>query len=232
MSSKNHARLLESSSARERLTAAHDFIRSFPPGTEILVVGASRESVDDFVRSATGETATFGLHRFSFWQLVSTLAAVEVATEGLAPATPLAAQSVCARAAFDAREKDLIPRLAAVSEFPGFSSALTRTLSELRLEGLGSRELRGGGPDFADLAEVSYFKKLDAAEVIGKDRVRIFDPDFGAQEDSLNFESFQIPLYRSPTRGEVEAETIGLTPERRRALLEGSEDDEDSAGPN
>ena len=77
--------------------------------------------------------------------------------------------------------------------------------------------------DFADLAEISYLRKLDAAEIIGQERVRIVDPTFGVQEDAIDFESFQIPLYRSPTRGEVEAESIGLTPERRRALLEGEE---------
>jgi hypothetical protein len=36
--------------------------------------------------------------------------------------------------------------------------------------------------DFADLAEISYKKKLEAAESIGAERVRVIDPRFGATE--------------------------------------------------
>ena len=86
--------------------------------------------------------------------------------------------------------------------------------------------------DFADLAEISYYKKLDAAEIIGQDRVRIVDPDFGAAADEYDLESFQIPLYRSPSRGEVDAQDIGMTPERRRALLQGADDEDDTNAPN
>ncbi len=71
--------------------------------------------------------------------------------------------------------------------------------------------------DFADLAEISYRKKLDAAEVIGRDRVRVVDPDFGVGGDK--FEGFQVPLYRSPTRGEIEGNAIGLSPQRQIELL-------------
>ena len=40
--------LLESCSSAARLDAARDFVGSFPPGTEILLLGSSREAVDDF----------------------------------------------------------------------------------------------------------------------------------------------------------------------------------------
>lgn len=73
--------------------------------------------------------------------------------------------------------------------------------------------------DFADLAEISYQKKLEAAEVIGRDRIRVVDPKFGRGQDEVDFEGFQVPLYRSPERGEVDAESIGLTPERHEELL-------------
>jgi len=81
--------------------------------------------------------------------------------------------------------------------------------------------------DFADLAEISYQKKLRAAETIGRDRVRIIDPAFGESTETIDFESFQVPLYRSPARGEVDPESIGLDPERRRQLLEEAAGQED-----
>jgi CRISPR/Cas system-associated exonuclease Cas4 (RecB family) len=166
-------RFLESASARVRLAAAAEFVRSHPAGTEILIVGATRDAVDDFVRAAAGEGATFGLHRFSFWQLVSTLAAVEIATERLAPATPLAAQSVAARAAFEARERGLIPRLEDVSRFPGFPAALAATLEELRLEGVGSRDLRAGGAAFADLAALADRFETEIEQARIADRAKL-----------------------------------------------------------
>ena len=73
--------------------------------------------------------------------------------------------------------------------------------------------------DFADLAEISYQKKLEAAEVIGSDRVRVVDPNFGVDDTVIDFDTFQVPLYRAPERGEVDAEEIGLDPVRRNELL-------------
>ena len=73
--------------------------------------------------------------------------------------------------------------------------------------------------DFADLAEISYQKKLRAAEIMGHDRVRIVDPEFGATGGESELDGFQVPLYRSPQRGEVDPSSVGLDPERRRELL-------------
>jgi general secretion pathway protein D len=84
--------------------------------------------------------------------------------------------------------------------------------------------------DFADLAEISYRKKLRAAEIIGEERVRVVDPDFGIDSDVIDFESFQVPLYRSPQRGEVEGESVGLDALRREELLRQERDAMDSAG--
>jgi hypothetical protein len=59
-------RVLKSHSAAERIAAAVEFIRFFPPATELLIIGASRDVVDDFVRElAQSAQASFGLHRFS-----------------------------------------------------------------------------------------------------------------------------------------------------------------------
>jgi general secretion pathway protein D len=86
-------------------------------------------------------------------------------------------------------------------------------------------------PDFADLAQISYEKKWAASRVIGVDRMRIVDPAFGDHGDAIDLEeTFGVPLYRSPERGEVDGESVGLDPERRRALLEGQVPPTDAPG--
>src|SRR6266566_2621274 len=68
-------RVLQSPSATERIAAAAEFIRSFAAATELLLVGSSREAVDDLVRGlAHTSGATFGLHHFSFTRLAARLA--------------------------------------------------------------------------------------------------------------------------------------------------------------
>ena len=39
----------------------------------------------------------------------------------------------------------------------------------------------------------------------------------------IDFDTFQVPLYRSPERGEVNAEQIGLDAQRRSELLRSGE---------
>jgi general secretion pathway protein D len=72
--------------------------------------------------------------------------------------------------------------------------------------------------NFADLAEISYKVKLNAADKIGADRVRKIDPSFGGDEGAV-LEGFDIPLYRSPESGQVDPEAVGWTPERRAEAL-------------
>lgn len=72
--------------------------------------------------------------------------------------------------------------------------------------------------DFADLAEVSYKKKLEAADTIGVDRVRVIDPRFGASSTGIDLRGFEVPLYRSPARGEVDADSVGIDPARLQEL--------------
>ncbi len=66
--------------------------------------------------------------------------------------------------------------------------------------------------NFADLAEISYKVKLDAAEKIGADRVRLIDPVFGDKQGEIDLRGFEVPLYRSPGSGEQSATMIGRDP--------------------
>ena len=73
--------------------------------------------------------------------------------------------------------------------------------------------------DFADLAEISYRKKLEAADAIGSDRIRVLDPNFGKEDRGVDLRGFEVPLYQSPARGEVDSEAVGLDPARVNGLL-------------
>lgn len=73
---------------------------------------------------------------------------------------------------------------------------------------------------FADLAEISYRKKLEASDIIGAGRLRVIDPDFGVGDSEESLAGFEIPLYRRPPVGEVDPNAVGLDAERRRELLE------------
>ncbi len=66
--------------------------------------------------------------------------------------------------------------------------------------------------NFADLAEISYKIKLDAAEKIGADRVRLIDPVFGDKEGAIDLRGFEVPLYRSPGGGEQKSSMVGQDP--------------------
>ena len=84
-------RLIESSSAQLRLDEARAFVNTHARDGDVLIVGASRGAADDLARSiAATKGATIGLHRYSLTQLAARLAAPILATQGLAPVTPLA----------------------------------------------------------------------------------------------------------------------------------------------
>jgi general secretion pathway protein D len=76
--------------------------------------------------------------------------------------------------------------------------------------------------DFADLAEISYRKKLEAADTIGADRVRVIDPSFGQQKKSVDMRGLEVPLYRSPVRGEVRGGEVGIEPGKIQGMLKDS----------
>jgi len=169
--------LFRSSSGRERLTAAGRFTRSFPAGSEVLIVGASRPAVDDFVRGLSvrrlvGRGATFGLHRFSLMQLVARLATRELAKDGRAPASPLGVEAVAARATFEGLRREGLPRLEKAAGFPGFSRALASTLGELRLADVSSGD--GEGDEQRDLTLLHALFEEELAKAGIADRPAMF----------------------------------------------------------
>jgi ATP-dependent helicase/nuclease subunit B len=208
-----------SASASIRLHEARKFLDTFSPGTEVLLLGASRGAVDDLARTIAMEKgATFGLHRLSFTQLAARLAAAELAANGQAPSSALGYEAVAARAAFEAAKDQSLEYFSPVSHTPGFPKALARTLQELRLAGVTAGPLGGllrSGPDLAVL--------LDRVETLmeeagASDRSSLFATATkaltpgrrGAGEDGdfSSFSSIPVLLLDVPFESEAEAEFL------------------------
>ncbi len=77
--------------------------------------------------------------------------------------------------------------------------------------------------DFADLAEYSFKRKLDAADTIGADRIRVVDPTFGRDKKGVDMKGFEVPLYRGPQRGEVQDADVGLDAKKLNEMLQQGE---------
>ena len=160
-----------SPSNQERLRRARRFLDDHAPGCEVLLVGASRSAADDLAREMAGERgATFGLHRFSFTQIMVRLAAGKLAALGLAPATSLGVEAVAARITYQARVAGKIPRFEAVSRLPGFAGAAAATLGDIRAQGVAADAVARAGPATSDLAELIDLFEREIASASIADR--------------------------------------------------------------
>jgi hypothetical protein len=150
-------RVFQSPSAVVRIAAAAEFIRSFAAATEMLLVGSSREAIDDLVRGlAHTSGATFGLHRFSVTQFAARLAVGRLAAAGVAPSSAVSAEALAVRAAYEAAMREELTYFAPVTKFPGFARAAAATIGDLRAAGIAAEKLEAleeSGPDHAALLE-------------------------------------------------------------------------------
>jgi ATP-dependent helicase/nuclease subunit B len=149
--------LVKSFSAAERIELAGQFVCSFAAGTEILVVGSSRDAVDDFVRGlARSAEATFGLHRFSLTQFAARLAIGRLGAAEITPSSAVGAEALAVRAAYEAATRNELPYFAPVANFPGFGRATAATINDLRSAAIPAETLKRlgeSGPDNAALLE-------------------------------------------------------------------------------
>src|SRR5919109_1031225 len=167
---------VQSGSAAVRLREARRFLNQFQPGAEVLLLGASRGSVDDLARAISLERgATFGLHRLSFTQLAARLAVIELASRERAPTTALGHEAVATRAAFEARSDEALEYFSPVSQTPGFPKALARTLLDLRLAAVASRDLTRLPRSGTDLAALLDRVDVLLNEADACDRASLFE---------------------------------------------------------
>jgi general secretion pathway protein D len=85
--------------------------------------------------------------------------------------------------------------------------------------------------DFADLGELSFRAKQDAAQRIGLDRVRMIDKNFSVDDELFSLEAFQLPRFQAPATGEVDLEDVGLDAMRQKELLEAAQSANETPDP-
>ena len=213
-------RVLRSSSAAERITAGAEFIRSFAAATELVLVGSSREAIDDLVRGfVQASGATFGLHRFSFTQLAARLATLKLALDGLAPATSLGNDAVAARAVYEALESGGLTYFGPVARFPGFARAAASTLVELRSAGVTADNLKrfeaSAGDDAALLNQ--FEEQLSAASIA--DRTVLLHTAAAAVRAGEPLVRYPILFLDVPIHSAAERELLAALAESSSELL-------------
>ncbi len=203
---------IQSGSAAVRLREARRFLEQFEPGAEVLLLGASRGSVDDLARAVSLERgATFGLHRLSFTQLAARLAVVEMAARERAPTTSLGHEAVATRAAFEARSNDALKYFSPVSQTPGFPKALARTLLDLRLAAVTGGDLARLPRSGSDLAAL-----LDRVDVLlndcgASDRAALFETATAALGSPVTgWPPMPLLLLDVPLQSEIEAQFLWM----------------------
>src|SRR5260221_3690043 len=159
--SLSHRLLIERSYATfARLTG--EFLRSLDGASEVLLIASSKGAADDLARRCSPSGA-LGLHRMTLNQLAASAATPRMVAEGKAPASRLGVEAIAARVVHLLRKESRIPYFEPVSTTPGFSRALTNTLTELRLDGVASADLLTTGEPGKDLSALLalYEKTLD-----------------------------------------------------------------------
>ena len=132
-----------------------------------LLVGDSREAIDDFARDISlHRGAVFGLHRFSLRQLASKLAEVELARRGLAQATRLGTEAIATRPgpAFEARAAGSLEYLAPIARLRSIGRTLAATLEDLRHDTVDIGSLGGLGDSGTDLVALAHRYEEQLAE--------------------------------------------------------------------
>ncbi len=134
--------ILTSPWAERRVAAARAWLGALPHFSEAIVVAAVPEAGGDLVREIAVERGALGgLHRLTLNRLVRLLAADRMAAEGLEVAAGLGAQAIATRAVFRLAGARALRHFAPITDRPGFSRALARTLFELRANGIDGNQL-------------------------------------------------------------------------------------------
>lgn len=183
--------------ASMRLSAARAFVRrQVAEGRDALVVGVSRSAADELVAGVAAEQGGLvGVSRAGVGELALRLALPGLVARGLRPTPALGAEALAARAAFECRDE--LRYFAPVSDMPGFARALSRTLSELRLAGVGPELLKGDAA-IVDLAELLERATGEASRAGAVDHAALLEAAAEAAADEvagLGLLLLDVPLH-------------------------------------
>ena len=212
---------VQSGSAAVRLREARRFLDQFEPGAEVLLLGASRGSVDDLARAISSERgATFGMHRLSFTQLAARLAIMKMASEDRAPTTALGQEAVATRAAFEARSEDTLEYFSAIAQSPGFPKALARTLLDLRLAAVPRVDLTRLPRSGSDLAVLLDRVDILLDEADASDRASLFRSATEAVNSPVaGWAPMPLLLLDVPFQSQIEGQFLWTLVERSPQVL-------------
>jgi len=146
-------RLLEGNHYEPLLREASRFVEEQAARGEVLILATTRDAADDLVRLRCADTA--GVHRFTVGQWIATLSAAPVAERGLAPLNALGAEALAARAVHQVQAESALEYFGPVASSPGFARALSRTLREIRMEGVALSEVARTGKPGYDIASLA-----------------------------------------------------------------------------
>jgi ATP-dependent helicase/nuclease subunit B len=152
--------IVRSPRAADRLESAMRWLQDFEPSAEVMVLAARQTAADDLVRALSARRALFGVHRMTPARLLGVLCAERLSRDGLAPAAGLGAEAVAARAIHKIAATGALGYFAPVADRPGFPGALARTLSEVRLAGVGVDEL--AALDVAGVPLAAMLRRFEA----------------------------------------------------------------------
>jgi ATP-dependent helicase/nuclease subunit B len=204
--------LIISHDTAARLSSAGEWLSKYAADAEILILSATKEAGDEFVRNAAlAAGARFGLTRLTLNQLASVLAAPVLASTGRVPTSGLVLTAVAARAVHLLLAEGALSYFEPVAKRPGFPTAVARTLEELRMNAANARAIAGlarGGPDLAALAERT---DRELAEAKLADRAVVFH---AAVDATQHFLGLPLLLLDVPLTSKLEADLIGALSER------------------
>jgi ATP-dependent helicase/nuclease subunit B len=155
------SRIVVSASVSEARRSAAEWLAPVLGTSEVIIVGATRDSADEFARSLPGAGA-LGVHRFTLIQLAAVIGARGMAEAGVAPVSGLASEAIAARVSDRLCRQRKLPYFGRVARMPGFAGALAATLSDLRLSGVQPSALSKKGPAADDIGRLlrAYEKEL------------------------------------------------------------------------
>ena len=110
-----------------------------PPPGDALIIGPSFEAAAELTRSI--KRAIFGWKRTTLYRWAIELARPALLEQGLNVVTSLSLEALWARVTHELGEAGALHRLAPLAGRPGLSRALSRTVGELRMLGIGAERV-------------------------------------------------------------------------------------------